>query len=289
MPKVSVVVPVYNVEEYLEECLLSILNQTLSDIEVICVDDGSVDRSADILKEYAKKDNRIKIITQQNGKQGKARNAGVEISSGEYIGFVDSDDYIQANFYETLYNAAKKHNADIACTNIYRKRKTLGSYKIKYEKEEVFENIEDKMSAAYVPSYNYVWNKIYKKDALIKSGVKFVEGMFFEDIEYTIKVLYYLNKMVTVPNTGYIYRESNVSTVKKLVCDKKQDDLVKAKTSMINFAQSNGIKIDKKFRLIKKSEIKLFGIKILKIYYWKNEAEYKLFGCIPFIKRRDTI
>ena len=102
MPKISVIVPVYNVEKYLARCLDSIINQTLADIEIICINDGSTDNSLEILNDYAKKDSRIKIIDQTNAGLSCARNAGMQIAQGEYIGFVDSDDWIDLDFYEKL-------------------------------------------------------------------------------------------------------------------------------------------------------------------------------------------
>ena len=99
-PKVSVIIPVYNVEKYLRQCLDSVVNQTLKDIEIICIDDGSTDNSLNILKEYAQKDNRIKIISKKNGGLSSARNAGLKFATGEFVGFVDSDDYIERETYE---------------------------------------------------------------------------------------------------------------------------------------------------------------------------------------------
>ena len=112
-PKVSVIIPVYNVEQYLRECLDSIVNQTLKDIEVICVDDGSTDSSLDILKEYAKKDNRITIITQKNLYAGVARNAGLTVAKGEYLSFLDSDDFFELTLFEETYNIAQKEKSEI--------------------------------------------------------------------------------------------------------------------------------------------------------------------------------
>ena len=121
MPKVSVIIPVYNVEKYLSECLDSVVNQTLKDIEIICVNDGSPDGSAAILEEYAQKDNRIKVITQENRGLSEARNSGLKIASGEYIAFLDSDDYIDLKFFEQLYKRGIESNSDVVvCENIYR-------------------------------------------------------------------------------------------------------------------------------------------------------------------------
>lgn len=107
-PKVSVVVPIYNTEPYLERCMQSLLSQTLKDIEIILVDDGSPDCSPKMCDEYAQKDSRIKVIHKRNAGLGYARNSGLEIATGEYVAFIDSDDYIAPNMYEKLYNTAKK-------------------------------------------------------------------------------------------------------------------------------------------------------------------------------------
>lgn len=119
MVKVSVIVPVYNVENYLEYCLSGLLNQTLQDIEIICVNDGSTDNSINILQRYQQTDNRIKIITQSNSGQGTARNNAIDIANGEYIGFVDPDDYVSPQMFETLYNQAKAYNADLVEESFY--------------------------------------------------------------------------------------------------------------------------------------------------------------------------
>ena len=122
MPKISVIIPVYNVERFLKKCLESVINQTLSDLEIICINDGSTDKSLSILNSFAQKDNRIIVINQDNQGQSCARNAGLSIATGKYIGFVDSDDWIDLDFYEKLYNTAKKYNADIAAAGIKRLR-----------------------------------------------------------------------------------------------------------------------------------------------------------------------
>ena len=112
-PKVSVIIPVYNVEKYLRECLDSLVNQTLKEIEIICVDDGSTDSSLDILKEYASKDNRITVIKQQNLHAGVARNAGLSVARGEYVHFLDSDDWVSVDNYSKLYDITLAHKANV--------------------------------------------------------------------------------------------------------------------------------------------------------------------------------
>ena len=116
-PKVSIVVPIYNVESYLERCIQTLLNQTLKDIEIILIDDGSPDHCPQICNEYAQKDSRIKVIHKKNAGLGYARNSGLEIARGKYLAFVDSDDYVEANMYEILYNKIKDSNSDVVFCN----------------------------------------------------------------------------------------------------------------------------------------------------------------------------
>ena len=150
VPKVSVVVPVYNTEKYLERCLESIKNQTLEDIEIVIVDDGSKEGCAHLCDELAKQDSRIKVVHKQNGGLGFARNTGIENATGEYIGFVDSDDYIDPTMYEILYTTASKHDADIAISgicfvggNTFSKTGDIVE-KSYFEQDTVFENEEIK-------------------------------------------------------------------------------------------------------------------------------------------------
>ncbi len=119
MPKISVIVPVYNSEKYLKRCLDSIVSQTLTDIEIICVNDGSYDKSLDILNDYAKKDKRIKVINKKNGGAASARNSGLREASGKYIGYIDSDDYIEDCMYERLLSAAEENNADMVSSGYF--------------------------------------------------------------------------------------------------------------------------------------------------------------------------
>ena len=112
-PLVSVLIPVYNVEKYLSRCLDSLINQTLTDIEIICVNDGSTDDSLKILRQYQEKDNRIVIVDKKNGGLPSARNAGLDRARGQYVGFVDSDDYVEPSMFETLYKTAKKKNSEV--------------------------------------------------------------------------------------------------------------------------------------------------------------------------------
>lgn len=165
MPKVSTIVPVYNAEKYISKCLDSLINQTLKDIEIICVDDYSTDNSLAILQDYASKDSRIKIIafeTKQNA--AIARNKGLEVATGEFLGFVDSDDYIDLDFYEKLYHKAKETDADIV------KAETLIiNLDGKQKKSDINEQIaQNKMN--FVSEW---WSAIYKHSMIKERKVQF--------------------------------------------------------------------------------------------------------------------
>lgn len=213
--KISVIVPVYNVEKYLSRCLDSLISQTLSEIEIICVNDGSKDNSLEILNDYAKKDIRIKIIDQENQGVAVARNNALKIAVGEFVGFVDSDDWVSPDFYENLYNSAVQNNAEIACSNIV---KTFDNGKtedyLKYEKSEVFENVSDKLEVAQLPKFNYIWNRIYKREALLSNGIEFPKSNLFEDAPFSLETITLLGKMVTVPNGTYFYFTNENSLTK---------------------------------------------------------------------------
>ena len=211
MNKLSVIIPVYNVEKYLAECLDSVLNQTLKDIEVICVNDGSTDNSLQILEEYAKKDNRIKIVNKENGGLSSARNAGMNAATGEYFVFIDSDDLLDKDAYEKAM--AHIDDADLVHFGI----KVFGDsnyaqrcgddnyYKIKYE------GITKLNKKVILNSDVSACNKIFKKSIIEQNNIIFPDGLNYEDAEFYFKYVscsktaYYLN------NYFYHYRRSGES------------------------------------------------------------------------------
>ena len=147
MTKVSIIVPVYNVEEYLKECLDSLVKQTLTDLEFICINDGSTDSSLEILNEYAKKDGRFIILSQENQGQGVARNNAIQISKGEYIAFLDPDDWVELNALEILYNFAKEKNAQIVQFNY----KEYNEEKDRYREQDFQANLLSLCNVVYLP------------------------------------------------------------------------------------------------------------------------------------------
>lgn len=284
-PKVSIIVPVYNGEKYLEKCLDSLINQTLDDIEIICVNDGSKDNSADILKKYFDKDKRIKIITKENEGLSAARNDGLKVASGEYIGYVDSDDWVDVDFYKKLYCAAIKYNSEIACANIMRTGKNIEKPKLKYDKENFYTDNKSKLNAADVPFQNYVWNKIYNRKSLINTNIQFIKGKAYEDIPWSIQVISRLKGLVTVPNVNYYYRRTK-SSIRSSKRKQNYLDCIEMEKIMINFAKENNFEeLLQNYKMAKRDRIKLFNINILKtFYYYPNTKKHYLFGIIPIGK-----
>lgn len=164
LPKISIIVPVYNVENYVSKCIESIINQTYKDVEIIIVNDGSTDKSGDICDYYSKKDARIILIHQENQGLSMARNNALDIASGDYIGFVDSDDWIAPDMYGTLYNNAIEHDADISMCNFYYVSETgeCSPYSNENQPIKVLEGIH-KIAHNIRLNNDYVWNRLYRR------------------------------------------------------------------------------------------------------------------------------
>lgn len=282
MPKVSVIVPVYNVEKFLPRCLDSIINQTLKDIEIICINDGSPDNCLSILEDYAKKDSRIRIINQENSGPSVSRNKGILMAQGEYIGFVDSDDWLDPDFYEKLYAAAKESDADIAACGIkvYRKYSRV-NYMLKYTKEHCVNDLERKLYLCDVPETCNVWNKIYRTTFIKNNNIEFEVGINFgEDVSFTVEALYYSGNLVIVPATLYNYERRNVNSIVKTKSDKLRRDSEHVHNRMSDFLKSKNINLPKTWRQVRK--YKFLGITVLKVRYHSTRRECKLFNIIKF-------
>ena len=287
LPKVSVIVPVYNVEKYLSDCLDSLIKQTLKDIEIICVDDGSTDNSHKILLEYARKDDRILVLQQENSKQGTARNKGLEIAKGEYIGFVDSDDWVDEDFYEKLYIAAIEKDSDIATSSILKHKKQRKRYNVEYlaTLRATTTNSKFRLCEDNKKRFFYTVNKIYKKDFLSKNNILFDENCYFEDVMFATKAIYFANEIVSVPNIKYHYICNPNSTLKShKEKEKKKEDCMLAYTKMQEFTRKYEIKIAERLNYYETS-LK-FGL----AYYCKGLYKRKLviLGILPIYFNDDV-
>lgn len=206
MPKVSIIVPVYNVEKYVGKCLNSLINQTIKDIEIIVVNDGSTDDSEKIIKEFQEKNpDRIIYLKKENGGLSDARNFGLPVAKGEYIAFLDSDDYVQLDMYEKMYKMAKKEDSDMVECDFYWEYPN----KTKKDVAEKYFNKKEMLTKVRVVA----WNKLIKRSILEESNIKFPEGYRYEDAEFTYKLIPYLNKVsfVEEPFIHYIQRKNSIS------------------------------------------------------------------------------
>lgn len=282
--KVSVVIPAYNVEKYIKQCLDSVINQTLKDIEIICINDGSKDNTLAILKEFAQKDSRIKLIDKVNEGISVARNQGMELARGEYISFIDSDDWIDENYLENLYNTAKKYDSDVACSSIIRVTGNHKRKKLLYTKEEYSNDKDKKNELTNVPICNYVWNKIYRREKLLKSCVKFPCGRVYEDVIWSIQVIYYMDSVVTVPSASYYYRK-NPTSIGSTKSEKNAKDFAISEKEMLAFAKEKDLKLLDGYKYAKRERYRFLGITVLKrFYYYPNIVEYCLLGFIPIYR-----
>ena len=216
MCEISIIVPIYNVEQYLRKCVDSILAQTFTDFEVILVDDGSPDNSGAICDEYAKLDSRVRVIHKENGGLSDARNAGIEIAKGKYLGFVDSDDFIDKDMYEILYNAFSVADIDMSIVGYYDQ---YGDYILNTDKDiedfKVIDNIQavEEILKGRKLTAN-VWNKLYKKELF--QHIRFPKDVIAEDAFVIIELLLLVNKVGvdTKLKYHYMHRKESITSAK---------------------------------------------------------------------------
>lgn len=232
MSKVSIIVPFYNVEGYMEKCLDSLVNQTLDDIEIILVNDGSKDRSIDIAKKYIKEyPKKIVYLEKENGGLSDSRNFALPHAKGEYIAFLDSDDYVEKNMYEEMYNLAIKDNSDLVECDFYweypdKRKEDIG--KIYNGKEEMLEKIRV-----------VAWNKLIKREILEKSKVEFPKGFRYEDVEFTYKLIPYIEKVsfIKKPFVHYVQRQGSISNTQ----NERTKEIFQVLEHVIDYYKENNI------------------------------------------------
>jgi glycosyltransferase involved in cell wall biosynthesis len=213
MPKVSVLVPIYNVEKYLRECLDSLINQTLKDIEIICINDGSTDSSPQILEEYKLKDSRIKVINKPNSGYGASMNIGLDNAIGEYIGILESDDFAKNTMFEDLYNLANLHNLDMIKSDFYQyytdKKQARKAWKFKKKLCDKVLSVKDNPKICTItPS---IWSAIYKKSFLDENEIRFLEtsGASYQDTSFSFKTFATAKRLMLTAKAYVYYRQDN--------------------------------------------------------------------------------
>jgi len=240
-PNVSIIIPVFNSEDLLIKCLDSIKNQTMTNIEIICVDDGSSDNSLKILKDYEKNDSRFKVFHQENSGAGTARNNGLSYSKGEYILFVDSDDFIEKDSCEKLYNLAIRLNSDLILFDAVRHLKNGKNLNlIHFSKNNTtdfnnfsfnYEYTKDKVFDGY---YGVIWNKFYKASFIKENNISFPKHKIYNDVEFHVKSLVLAKNIGYLPKILYHYN--------RIGQDSLQTSFVKTKNAFVFFDVLNGIR-----------------------------------------------
>ena len=239
---ITVIVPVYNVEKYLEKCVNSILHQTYKNLEIILVDDGSTDNSGKICDEFKEKDKRIKVIHKLNEGQSVARNIGIDLAKGKYIGFVDSDDFIQEDMYEVLYNLCKKYDSEISIVTHYE----MYNNKILFTRdtgELCVLNKFDAMKELLMDKkiQNYVWNKLFKIELF--DNLRFVENRYYEDSVIMPVLFERSNKVVLLEKPKYYYVRSDNSTIAN-INSKLYGDYLKSISDRYTYLEGKYDKLD---------------------------------------------
>lgn len=221
MPKVSIIVPVYNTEKYLCECVDSILSQTLTDLEVILVDDGSADSSPVICDGYAERDKRVKVIHQANAGLSAARNCGLNIATGEFVAFVDSDDFIDENMYSAMVTVAEEENAPLViCSGFYysnvHKNRISHEQNMKIQSESSAKFVSDWLWASNETTvlFTVVWNKIYQRE-FFAEDLRFEDLRIHEDEEFSTRLYLKDFRVAFVDEAFYYYRANQQSITYK--------------------------------------------------------------------------
>lgn len=219
-PSLSIILPCYNVDKYIEKALLSLINQTIKDIEIICVNDGSNDHTLNIINEYALKDNRIKVYNQKNQGQGIARNNGIGYATAPYIAFMDPDDWVEWNMYEKLYNLAINNDVDFVECGINKYFESLDEIKkVKFNypaPENIVFNHKDDKNYVFKGTSFACWNKIYKKSFIINNNIYFSKGKLSEDRIFVLKAKILAKRIMYTSQPYYFYRIRKGSSVNRL-------------------------------------------------------------------------
>ncbi|MDR0546300.1 MAG: glycosyltransferase [Dysgonamonadaceae bacterium] len=234
---ISVIIPCFNGEKYIAQCIENVLDQTYKQLEIIVINDGSTDKSTEIAEKYSDK---IKIVHQKNSGLAASRNVGIDTASGDYIHFLDVDDWLNLQYYEEMMKAVSLTNAEIAVggviNEIRQKRTQI------YENQNIAMTIDDKLTLTNVGKYGYAWRYLFKTNFLKENNLRFEEGRLIEDLAFSLQAVYFANKIVSVPNAVYTYkyRENSImSNRDKDFKRKRHEDWKHAKEVRQQFAEAH--------------------------------------------------
>lgn len=253
MPKISIIIPIYNVENYLERCIKSVINQSLDDLEIILVNDGSTDSSGEMCDNFANEDKRIKVIHKKNGGLSSARNEGLKYATSDLVGFIDSDDWISSDMYEYLWNLQEKNDADIVSCNYmlaYDYPTKIKNEKIKeyvFTRNEALKKYLELGAFSRINDYS-AWKKLYKKKLF--SDVEFPDGMLFEDMPTNFRLIQKCSKYVYSTKICYFYFQNSVSITRNQY-SKRHNDLIKSSEMIGLYAKKEDNDIQKLAKILR--------------------------------------
>ena len=280
MPNISIIIPVYNIENYIGKCLDSLISQSFGDFEIICVNDGSKDNSLFVLEEYSKKDNRIKVISQNNSGSGAARNRGLREASGKYVQFLDGDDYFEPQMLEKLYNLAEKHGADIsACSsrkvddegNITESRNPnspINLDKTPFNKPFSYRDFPEDIFSLIG---TMPWNKLYLRDMIISNNLEFPSLTGPDDLCFVYMSYVCANKIVVIDDELINYRFNRIGSVQTYRAN-HASDIIRASIFVKEFLKLKGI-----FNYVEKAYLKAFTNSIRWEISLCNDEQYEKF------------
>lgn len=282
-PMISVVIPVYNVDKYVGKCLSSLVEQTYRDFEIIAVNDGSTDNSLDILRHFEQKYDFITVIDKKNGGMSSARNAGMKIARGEYLSFVDSDDFVAPTFLEELYNACERYGADIACCYYYYRfveNDFLFEYPFRchgvYNNQEAMNKL---LRDTQIQSL--VWNKLYRRSLFADYGITF-PSMCFEDMATANRVFAHAKRVVVLDRPLYYYNQQPSSTLATMNAN-KINDFIRAIAMVRISLEKNGLfeKYKKSYLALTRKTCNCCYLYVLKLHSGKKCMR----GCMANMRR----
>lgn len=289
MPKISIIVPVYNAAKYLSQCIESILNQTFTDFELILVNDGSTDESESICLKYKVLDSRVKYVLKENGGAASARKAGLENATAEYVGWVDSDDWIDVDMFNTLYESANVQNADIVACGVIQEYAD--------RKNKLIPNAIEYQKSIDLLLFSYC-NKIIKKDFFIKSNISFPVGTAeYEDVSVTFKLISNTNNISFIPHAFYHYRMGSASVTHSLHAEKLVQNRLSVTENNLDYSKNHSVNAHSKIlaeRMILTAKqnyldnLQIFNPKKWRsihpeINYWKLLSFYPFYNKVLFV------
>ncbi len=288
---ISVVVPVYNVSHVLARCLEHLINQTYSNLEIIIIDDGSTDDTPAICQEYAARDARIKIIRQRNAGPANARNAGLDVASGDYVHFHDADDYVELDYYQKMVCSAEKTSADVICGDVDE----VGYNFPRFDRIKICTDLYDKVAVTMAHKFNVVWRYIYRRDFLNNNNIRFPDGMFIgEDRIFMWRATYFARVLATAPGATYVCMDNPLSL------GKHAGEIMRGRPNGVaidiqdfdNFMHTSGI--NDVIQQLSRGQIKyVHRFDFMRLHLWakkyssNGDVRYCIFG-VPVVFTRTT-